>query len=311
VLLLPNVSFGEESANSRPRVAVFSILFTGNILEPIRERVLARLYRTLEDQEIEVIDHQEVVEALDMDGPPLASTCRSGQCIRWIFEACGADAGLTLRVNTVENSYIITIQLHGPQGEEIEHYTQRCDICTFDEFEEAVAEVAAGIEVDVPHSIRPGRLDVAISPDGANVSIDGVEVGIGDLFVPLPPGRHVVEARLDGYEIARREVDVSASRTTRLEIQLFEASPAVPEPRQSYRAEPWLWISLVLGVVATVTGGVLFGLAPVCEDGGGIDGDCLSTYEGVFPWATGLFGSGLAMTLVSAISLAVLDASIE
>ena len=300
VLLWPSFSFAEESDSSRPRIVVYSILFTRSLLEPIRERVLQRLYLGLENLDIDVIDHNEAVGALEMDGPSLTSTCVTGQCTRWILEACGADAGLRFRVEVVENSYNISLRLIGPGGNELQHLTRRCDICTFDEFEEAVAAVTGEIQPDVPRVVHPGRLDIIPSEARAQVLVDGVDLGAGELIVPLPPGLHVVEARLDGFEVARQEILVTASRTTRLELDLFASPLSAPEPRRGYRVEPWLWASFVVGVTATIAGGLLIGFDPGDHDPG---------EENEFlPWAGGTMGAGLAMTLISAISLAVLEA---
>jgi hypothetical protein len=107
------------------------------------------------------------------------------------------------------------------------------------EYERYVAEVAtppAGRAAAVAAEIERlrallARLRVEVVPDGAVVTVDGVETGprAPDEAVLLDPGPHAVEARLAGYRGGRAEVDLAprAVETVRLELAPLPASVVV------------------------------------------------------------------------------------
>jgi hypothetical protein len=73
-----------------------------------------------------------------------------------------------------------------------------------------------------------GSLVVVVEPAGADVAVDGVQVGTAPLQAPieLDPGTHAVEARLGGHEVARANVEVAPGGTAQAELRL-EPLPAV------------------------------------------------------------------------------------
>ena len=76
---------------------------------------------------------------------------------------------------------------------------------------------------------RFGSIKVLTSVEGADVRVDGEVVGKAPIKVPkLVPGLHLVEARANGYGIARREVTVRAGETTvtRLGLEAKKVEPA-------------------------------------------------------------------------------------
>lgn len=66
----------------------------------------------------------------------------------------------------------------------------------------------------------PGRLVVAVSPEGATVTVDGREVAAGTA-VELKRGSHKVEVRLRGHAPAKRTAEVLPGGETRLDVDLM------------------------------------------------------------------------------------------
>jgi hypothetical protein len=72
------------------------------------------------------------------------------------------------------------------------------------------------------YSSRIGTLDLAVTPPGADVSVDGRHVGKAPLSAGLRvnAGPHVVTAKLPQHELGIRAVDVAGGAATRVELQL-------------------------------------------------------------------------------------------
>lgn len=69
---------------------------------------------------------------------------------------------------------------------------------------------------------RDGQIDVATTPDGATVRIDGRIVGVAPVTIPrIPPGTYLVTAEQDGYRTARRSVPMlQGQRRAAVELRL-------------------------------------------------------------------------------------------
>jgi serine/threonine-protein kinase len=72
----------------------------------------------------------------------------------------------------------------------------------------AQAAPAESLVRKTPSSTAAGQpVQVITSPGGAKVSIDGAEVCTSPCSQPLPKGRHVITARLEGFREARRIIE--------------------------------------------------------------------------------------------------------
>jgi hypothetical protein len=84
-------------------------------------------------------------------------------------------------------------------------------------------EQRARVEVELKaQQERIGDIDVAVSPEGAEIQVDGAVVGKSPLggSVRVASGHHRVDARLDGYRSEHDEVDVLGRGHVELTIQL-------------------------------------------------------------------------------------------
>jgi TonB family protein len=85
-----------------------------------------------------------------------------------------------------------------------------------------------------------GGADVASTPPGASVSVDGRPVGTTPLTgLKLRPGKRQLEVALDGHETWTETVDVAAGETGRIEVRLKAlpppSAPPTPEPVDTAR----------------------------------------------------------------------------
>ena len=97
-------------------------------------------------------------------------------------------------------------------------------------------------------------VEIATSVAGAEVSVDGTSLGKSPLTEALflEPGRHTIEARLDGYAPTMQTIDaaVNSSQAVRLEMKSSSPPPPLSSPR---KLAPGLGIAGV-GVAALATG---------------------------------------------------------
>lgn len=92
--------------------------------------------------------------------------------------------------------------------------------------------IIAGERLTVNATLRPapaqgGSLRVITNVRGAIISVDGDVIGESPATAPnLPPGEHIVEARLQGYEPAQQPVTIEAGRQRVISITLEEEAGA-------------------------------------------------------------------------------------
>jgi hypothetical protein len=132
-----------------------------------------------------------------------------------------------------------------------------------------------------------GRLEVAATPAGASIRVDGRDAGRSPLKAPLVlgPGEHEIEAAMDGYLPQKRTVRVEprSKAVVSFELQKPVAEEPAPGPAEEPAAEPrpepepppveqpapaghgalWTggWVVTGIGAAILVAGGVTGGLA--------------------------------------------------
>ncbi len=73
----------------------------------------------------------------------------------------------------------------------------------------------------------PAALQIRTTPSGATVRIDGAAAGAAPLLHKAPPGKHLVQASLAGYQPKSLSVDLRPDQTLAVDLQLA-ALPAPP-----------------------------------------------------------------------------------
>ncbi len=75
-----------------------------------------------------------------------------------------------------------------------------------------------------------GEVAVFTHPAGAAVEVDGSFAGEAPVTAPLPPGKHVVVARLGGHEARTESFEITPGATTKLNLALEPEAAAPPPP---------------------------------------------------------------------------------
>jgi len=78
---------------------------------------------------------------------------------------------------------------------------------------------------------KPGKILITSTPSGASVSIGGEERGNTPISISLDPGAYTAEFSLDGYENARREFNIEAGKSGKINVILKKIRQVVePQP---------------------------------------------------------------------------------
>lgn len=141
---------------------------------------------------------------------------------------------------------------------------------------QAVTEHTAELRQQLP---AQGSLTVAVEPPGAAVRVDEAPAEPAPVEKLLPAGHHVVLAELGGYSPARRDVELSAGGSLRLELTLRPLEPApearapeaavkqdVPPPAPRRGERKWTYVALAAAVVATGVGLAFGASAQAAQD---------------------------------------------
>jgi hypothetical protein len=120
-------------------------------------------------------------------------------------------------------------------------------------------EIRAGFERAKAHV---GVLALTVDRTGAEVLVDGVQVGVTPLASTLflEPGPHTIEARLNGTTAAQR-VDVALGQEQSLALRLAEEPPASSSALAPSTSPivPHPWIPITLGAIALAGAGTWAG----------------------------------------------------
>ena len=96
-----------------------------------------------------------------------------------------------------------------------------------------------------------GSVRLQVKPEETEVYVDGYYAGVVDSYdgffqrLSLPPGRHDIELRLEGYRSIQEQVYLAVGQTYRIEHMMEplgpgETTPPPPEPRAQAEMEPEL-----------------------------------------------------------------------
>jgi hypothetical protein len=138
--------------------------------------------------------------------------------------------------------------------------------------DEKVLDVVSGQNATVrlaprprPVEARTAEISLDSSPPGAQLVVDGKDVGKAPWSGTLDAGGHLVTASLDGYTKARQEVVVVAGQKRRVTLELVVAAPGVAKEKPIYK-KWWFWTGVGAVVAAGVVTAVVLGNEPKSYD---------------------------------------------
>lgn len=92
-----------------------------------------------------------------------------------------------------------------------------------------------------------GQVEVTTAPPGAELFVDGRPQGPESLTpatLRLPPGEHIIEARLAGHEPVRQEVTVAPGGRTRLDLDLGSGTATVEGGEEEEEGSRVAWTAV-------------------------------------------------------------------
>lgn len=217
--------------------------------------------------------------------PAQADACADAECYR--TEAASAGIGLFVG-GTVEREgpdyAIVVYAIDGNTGETVASVDGVCEICGIDELGDMVGALAARLRPALENNTLPTVLIVDSDPNGAEVWVDGQNVGTTPLQTNVATGPHELE-------VIRR-----GRRTEHVD---FVARPGIKESysfrlARSTAIPPWLpWTALGTGVGSL---GVGVGLLAIDEEP--IERDCNPDAEGRCEFLHDTIDGGVVLTVV-------------
>lgn len=211
--------------------------------------------------------------------------CSDADCRRTAAERSGVEfyLGGTIR-RSGPDWQVEVYAISGSTGDVVAQVDGVCEICGIGELGDVVGALAARLRPALENNIQPTALVVDSDPDGAEVWVDGEQVGTTPLNTNVPAGDH--------------QVDV-IKRGRRTEHVEFTAKPGVNESYSFRLARttaipPWVpWTALGVGVGSL---GVGIGLLVVDENP--IDRDCNPDASGNCEFLYDTVNGGVVLTVV-------------
>jgi tetratricopeptide (TPR) repeat protein len=116
----------------------------------------------------------------------------------------------------------------------------------------AVQTIIANLEARLAKGVQ--ELSVSSEPTGSNVSVDGKLRATTPVTMELPYGAHDLELSHEGYDTAKRTVELSPQSVVKVDISLAKKAlpappPAAPAPVVE-KPRFWTWVALGGTVVA-------------------------------------------------------------
>lgn len=218
------------------RVAVLDAQIDGESAEHVQEALTAGLLKGLQTAGLDAVGAQEAC---------IEAACREAVAVR-----TEASHVVHARVNVTGTDYRFALELVDPAtGDVVQRSEGSCEICTYQEAAEAIAERAEGLKPQPAPEPTTIKLIVRSNPNGATVHIDGEAAGLTPYEGEIEPGDHEVSVAKDGYEPIEQRVRADAE-PARLQLDLL---------RRRYRPGPigYAGVAIAAAGLLTAVGGVV------------------------------------------------------
>lgn len=208
--------------------------------------------------------------------PPEASACEDASCHERAAEQAGVELMVGGTVQKTGPDFTVKVYaISSETGEVVAEVDGVCEICGIGELGDVVGSLAARLRPTIDNITQPTTLAVESEPDGAEVWMDGKQVGTTPLKVPVAPGEHEIDVIKQGRRTKHVDVTLRPGVNESFSFRLAR-SARVPE---------WVpWTSLGVGVASLASGVALLVIDedPIRRDcNPDVDGRCQYLYDTV------------------------------
>ncbi|MEM9454045.1 MAG: PEGA domain-containing protein [Myxococcota bacterium] len=217
--------------------------------------------------------------------PASARDCKEADCYRRAAESAGIEVFVGGTIERKGPDHAIELYaIAGDTGEVIASVDGLCEICGIGELGDMVGSLAARLRPALDNSMLPTVLLVESDPSGAEVWVDGAQLGTTPLEANISPGTHELEVIKRGHRTEHVELDARSGVKASFSFRLARTT-ALPQ---------WVhWTAL--GVGAGSLGG---GIALLVIDERPIERDCNPDAEGRCEFLHDTLEGGVALTMV-------------
>jgi hypothetical protein len=270
------------------RAAIVGLELGGDAAPQLRRTLSRSIADGLAGAGVQVVGSDEVASQLASRSE--LTGCSSTACVAEIGERLGVGHLVRGQIEARGADYTIVLELVAvADGGVIRRVEDTCTVCTVGDLSRRAAAVAgrligpaAAVEVEV---------ELASSPEGALLRVDGAELGRAPQRARLTVGQHTVRAELDGRAVSEKVIQVEAGGQGPQRFELVLA-PRQDDGEAPRRYRTWKWVA-ASGAVALVGTGV----ALVAIDGGGTcdaSGQCDRLYDtAAAGWVSIAVGAGV------------------
>lgn len=241
---------GDGEGNS---VAIVAMDVKGGAVAQIKSRTLESIAQKLEAEGISVIDHEEVAAALRKNKELVS--CTTPDCLKQIGELVRSGRLLRLKVEASGATYTYEIELVLTAQGKSQRAQSSCPACTVSEAAEQIAESTFELlDKMTRESVGPGAVmvEIATTPAGARLQIDGNVAGVSPYRGELAPGSHTITASHPGYRDAvETALVVESSEPQRFSLALVKQDEETPAASRPFRMLKWAGVGLTAAALGT------------------------------------------------------------
>ncbi len=291
---------GEAAPSSAARAAILPLAVEGELSDVDREALTSELVGGLQRGAFAVVNPTEVV-AKDS----AASDCKDEKCYVKVAKATKSTHVVRAKVTVRDRDFDVAVELiDGGSGKSIATSEEGCEICGIVDAGSLMASAAATLRTKLDALAKgPSTLRVTSTPEGAEVTVDGVLVGVTPVSRQVIVGKRLVRASKEGFIAVEREVTVVEGVAEELSFELEKVPTRLPK-------RPWGFVSLSFGIasIGVATGFAVLASRPykvggACEgDNVDQDGDCRRLWD--TEWI--VYGTALAGAALLTLGIAVL-----
>lgn len=220
-----------------------------------------------------------------MPVPAEAAACQDADCYRGAAEEAGVELLAGGTVQRTGPDYAVQVYaISSETGEVVAEVDGVCEICGIGELGDVVGSLAARLRPTLENSRQPTTLTVESEPEGAEVWVDGKQVGTTPLQVAVAPGEHELDVIKQGRRTKHVEVTLRPGVNESFSFRLA----------RSTRVPPWAaWAALGTGVASLGSG-----IALLVIDEDPIRRDCNPDPAGRCQFLYDTVAGGVALTVV-------------